>query len=123
MGTRGYIVIKFKDLYYVVYNHMDSYPEILGIKVVDLIKSRKVEENMTWIYFIFSHFKNKVFTTLHAPEPSLHIEWVYTINLNTSSLHITGGYYIPRYNIYDISDTWLGDFHEKNEKMVQKKKR
>lgn len=30
MGTRGYIVYRYKRLYFYVYNHCDSYPKCLG---------------------------------------------------------------------------------------------
>jgi hypothetical protein len=38
MGTRGTYVFVYKGIYYVFYNHMDSYPEALGQILVMMIK-------------------------------------------------------------------------------------
>lgn len=34
MGTRGFIVCRFRGRYYITYNHWDSYPEGLGKELI-----------------------------------------------------------------------------------------
>jgi hypothetical protein len=34
MGTRGYLVFKWKGVYYTIYNHWDSYPSGMGFAIV-----------------------------------------------------------------------------------------
>ena len=38
MGTRGLVVVKYENKYYQRYNHMDSYPQELGKKLVNQMK-------------------------------------------------------------------------------------
>lgn len=41
MGTRGLIVLKYKNIKYVMYNQYDSYPSYLGVFVANLIDKYK----------------------------------------------------------------------------------
>jgi hypothetical protein len=41
MGTRGYIVVKIGNKYYMIYNHADSYPSYLGQKIVNMLNWMK----------------------------------------------------------------------------------
>lgn len=47
MGTRGYIVHRYRGRYYIRYNHFDSYYEVLGVGVVAGIPSDKEEYQST----------------------------------------------------------------------------
>ncbi len=38
MGTKGYVAFKYKGIYYIFYNHSDSYPSHLGNIVINDIK-------------------------------------------------------------------------------------
>ena len=37
MGTRGYLIFKYKRVYYVIYNHWDSYPSGMGVATVKVL--------------------------------------------------------------------------------------
>ena len=37
MGTRGYLIFKYKGIYYVIYNHWDSYPSGMGAATVKVL--------------------------------------------------------------------------------------
>jgi hypothetical protein len=115
MGTRGYIVIKYHNKYYKIYNHYDSYPSSFGKKVIDILKKlkkeNKLEQSEKCLNTIIQCFDGSV---EHGDqELDLMIEWVYTINLNVMTLTIKGdnGEYITEYNISDIDDNWLNDFN------------
>ena len=123
-GTRGYIVVKLKRKYYIIYNHFDSYPEDLGIKVVDVVKDN-ISENKSGIDFlnnIKSKFTGQVTITIDPKEIQncIFIEWVYIIDLDNSKFKITGGFYVPEYNLNDIPKDWLKEFQEKNESIHKK---
>ncbi len=38
MGTRGYFIFKYKDVYYIIYNNNDSYVSCMGVKNAEVIK-------------------------------------------------------------------------------------
>jgi hypothetical protein len=44
MGTKGYVAFKYKGIYYIFYNHSDSYPSHLGNIMIDDIK-KMINEN------------------------------------------------------------------------------
>ena len=48
MGTRGYYVFKYNNIYYIFYNHFDSYLNGLGKMIVNDIK-KLIENNKDWI--------------------------------------------------------------------------
>jgi hypothetical protein len=47
MGTRGLVVFVYKGIYYIFYNHFDSYPSHLGDLIItnikQIIKDKKYE--------------------------------------------------------------------------------
>ena len=53
MGTRGLFGFYYKGNYYVVYNHLDSYPSGLGVNIVEEIKKEIENGNFNnWITII-----------------------------------------------------------------------
>lgn len=44
MGTRGYIVYRYKKLYFYCYNHSDSYPDCLGLMLYGRIPRNNPEK-------------------------------------------------------------------------------
>src|SRR5947207_15584270 len=44
MGTRGFYCFYYKGLYYVIYNHFDSYPEGLGMTLVNQLRKLDPQE-------------------------------------------------------------------------------
>jgi hypothetical protein len=111
MGTRGYIVIKFHNRYYKIYNHYDSYPSNLGKQVVDMLKRLKeyneLEQSENCLNTIIENF-NKEKVEDGDQDLNIFIEWVYNINLDEMTLTIMGGKnHAQKYNILDIDDDWL----------------
>lgn len=109
MGTRGYIVVKYNDKYYVRYNHMDSYPEYLGKKIVsmmrtlheDNVKGEQYKEN---ILSVASDSLTNI--EEEKPETTLTIEWIYIIDLQEMTFEIKGGYHEPSYKIQDLVEKY-----------------
>ena len=48
MGTRGYYVFKYNGIYYIFYNHYDSYFKGLGQKIIDDI-NQIIKTNKNWL--------------------------------------------------------------------------
>jgi hypothetical protein len=126
MGTRGYIIVKFQNVYYRLYNHFDSYPEGLGMKLVEFIKINEMKSNdiiyiISYLieYFGITHIKENLFVTRNASdiENDLFIEWVYIINLDNQTFKFTGGFYEPEYELNNIPSDWLENFQKTNEEM------
>lgn len=44
MGTRGTYGLRIKGKDYLMYNHFDSYPSVLGKKIIDYIKSHEFDD-------------------------------------------------------------------------------
>lgn len=88
MGTRGFIVVKFNNKYYKIYNHFDSYPSELGRKVIDFLKKLKdnneLEQNEECLHKIIEYFvmicKNEV--EEGDTDLNIMIEWIYKIDLD-----------------------------------------
>lgn len=70
MGTRGYYTFLYKGIYYVFYNHWDSYLDGLGQKLVneirtvmrsDMILKRNdfLQYKIIWIRWEAKHAKSK----------------------------------------------------------------
>lgn len=123
MGTRGYIVVKFENRYYMIYNHFDSYPSNLGVKVVSIIREEQLNNNLDCLNNVIQQFKEQVYITDNKNdiENDLFIEWVYIIDLDENTLKITGGYYKPTYTFEEIkkweSDSdWVELFNKENNK-------
>jgi hypothetical protein len=123
MGTRGYIVVKFENRYYRIYNHWDSYPSNLGVKVVSIIREEQLNKNLDCLNNVIEQFKEQVYITDNKNdiENDLFIEWVYIIDLDESTLKITGGYYEPTYTFEEIKEwdsdsDWVELFNKENDK-------
>lgn len=136
MGTRGYIVIKYKSKYYTIYNHFDSYPEYLGeflvmlIKTMDIYKLGPKLENIenyedVTMYttltdeFCFQHailskllpslWKEKeIIVSDKCPERDVFIEWIYLIDLDEKTFATIGGAKVEHleYPLNNIPNDW-----------------
>ena len=129
MGTRGYIVVKINQKYYVVYNHCDSYPSELGTKVINEIKESSPVKTLEYGFMFLSGLsKDKISIEEKEPECDWQIEWIYLLDLDNMTLKIKGGYYKPIYKISDFDDetfyeNWLDNFNFKNDELyIQSKK-
>jgi hypothetical protein len=114
MGTRGYIVIKYLNRYYKIYNHRDSYPSELGKTVVNMLKRLKEENRLEQSEYclntIIEYFNNEKVED-GDQDFNIFIEWIYKINLDEMTLTIMGGNnHAQQYNVLDIDDDWLSKF-------------
>jgi hypothetical protein len=113
MGTRGYYVFKYNGIYYIFYNHYDSYFDGLGQKIVDDI-NELIQNTKDWVEILKNlvseiplcedadkdasiHFTNIIncleyplsfeyYTSKKAPSNnafSEYIEYIYTIDLDS----------------------------------------
>jgi hypothetical protein len=104
MGTRGQIVYRHKGRYYVYYNHWDSYPNGLGLKLLDEIpRNVSKEEFEEWVRKIRKYaYAQRNSQELNDPaDPSTYvsdkqpeldndipIEWIYEIDLDNLVFHV-----------------------------------
>ena len=119
MGTRGYIVIKFQNKYYRIYNHWDSYPEGLGVNVVNAVKTRKIEKTKEYVDYIIDKFLTNqdnldITEDVRDIVNDVFIEWVYIIDIDNDTFSFTGGKYKPVYCLNEIPDDWLEKFNTIN---------
>ncbi len=141
MGTHGYVVFKYKGIYYIYYNHWDSYCDNLGRIVIDEIDKMISDDSIdfyknkllripfnddnsdgcTCFHSIKSsiiNYKNSVYYT-SEDEPTN--EYVYIIDFDEEEFIITkyGDRYI--FDLFDIPDNWI-DIVEENEHYEYEKK-
>ena len=119
MGTRGYIVIKFQNKYYRIYNHWDSYPDGLGVNVVNAVKTRKIEKTKECVDYIINKFLTNqdnldITEDVRYIVNDVFIEWVYIIDIDNDTFSFTGGKYNPVYCLNEIPDDWLEKFNTIN---------
>ncbi|KAG1845504.1 hypothetical protein DFJ58DRAFT_800875 [Suillus subalutaceus] len=104
MGTRGYYVLRYRNLYFAQYHHRDSYPDGLGVKAL---------QSMQYPSAITTHRQvlGEILDGLESPslylvlieggedllppsrvrlEIDIMIEWVYEIDLDRNIFHING---------------------------------
>ena len=127
MVTHGYVVFKYKGIYYTFYNHSDSYFEGLGNMIVtdiyNMINKNKVgyykelllriplkgnadgERNVHQLEYILKYPEySQYFTSRNEPSN----EYTYTINFDTNKF-IANRYCenIYTFNLYDIPLDWF----------------
>ncbi|KAK0238121.1 hypothetical protein EDD85DRAFT_1005529 [Armillaria nabsnona] len=109
MGTRGYYVYRWRGWYFIHYNHLDSYPDGLGLiihgevpsadcdpKVFDKwfeaatkrfdadLKRYKVEERRRETYEVSDSFS----ISREQPRNDIFIEWIYEIDFDNLVFHV-----------------------------------
>ncbi len=126
MVTHGYVIIKYKGIYYSYYNHSDSYCEHLGKIVVDnvndMILNKKMEkykrqvlrmpfldergEGLQYFYSISDWIYDNNQTYFTSDQPT-YSEYTYTIDFDDNEFIITK--YDNQYVFYlfDIPDDWM----------------
>jgi hypothetical protein len=129
MVTHGYLVYKYQGVYYIFYNHSDSYPEHLGSEIVKTIrqvvsenKLHEYKNKLRYIPFrdeasdggemnlyegsnsLYSYECYSYYTSTEEPGN----EWVYIIDLDMDKFIITD-YNSNRYvfNLKNIRDDWM----------------
>ncbi|KAI0937791.1 hypothetical protein AcW1_003858 [Taiwanofungus camphoratus] len=106
MGTRGYIVHRYKRRWLVVYNHWNSYPGCLGVSVLLDIPTDP-DEFQAWLIDARGMVETRAkeweamtdeerehcfddFIALEQPVNDVSIEWAYEMDLDNLVFHIDG---------------------------------
>ncbi|KAJ7350708.1 hypothetical protein DFH08DRAFT_776959 [Mycena albidolilacea] len=120
MGTRGYRVYRHKGYYHVHYNHWDSYPSNLGVKVAAEVPQNE-EEYRKWLKNLREaldhHFENNKdhidsegaayrITTSQVTN-DIWIEWIYEIDLDHEVFLIDSNPMFALNNMPDSEDLFL----------------
>ncbi|KAK0192618.1 hypothetical protein F5146DRAFT_511854 [Armillaria mellea] len=109
MGTRGYYVYRWKGWYFIHYNHLDSYPDGLGLMIFGEVppadcdpgvfdkwfeaatkrfdgdlKRYKVEERRRETYEVTGEFS----ISRQQPRNDIFIEWIYEIDFDNLVFHV-----------------------------------
>lgn len=104
MGTRGFIIIKFNNKYYAIYNPYDSYPSCLGQKVIEYVKSliqnnelHNTEECLETMLEYFTQYTKEDYTVIEDSNELKYLdgEWIYTIDPSKMLLTIKGNGFYP----------------------------
>jgi hypothetical protein len=127
MGTHGYVAFKYKGIYYIFYNHGDSYLAHLGNLVVKevnaMINYNKVEEYKSRLLRIplrenesegdnyFHSFNESIYHydcfRYYTSEYEPCSEYIYIIDFDINKLKIeTYDGSIYNFNLYDIPSDW-----------------
>jgi hypothetical protein len=111
MGTRGFIIIKFNNKYYAIYNPYDSYPSCLGQKVIEYVKTLiqnnelyNTEECLDTIIEYFTQYTKEDYTVIEDSNELKYLdgEWIYTIDPSKMLLTIKGNGFYPYYIKYSL---------------------
>ncbi len=124
MGTRGYYVFKYNGIYYIFYNHFDSYFRCLGQDIVDHI-NELIKNDFNWYKTLTNlldkvklneegqdgsgHYKHIITSLTNAEEYSYHtskdepkndlfIEYIYIIDLDLMKFKVMPSNYYREYN-------------------------
>ncbi|KDQ18675.1 hypothetical protein BOTBODRAFT_185198 [Botryobasidium botryosum FD-172 SS1] len=119
MGTRGYRVYRHKARFFAHYNHYDSYPDKYGTQVLSeiprgvefekwLMRMRRQldEELEAWEKEECPRGERKDdFITAVRPKISLHIEWIYELDLDELGFYVNSRPYfrldhLPPHDIF-----------------------
>ena len=116
MGTRGFIIIKFNNKYYAIYNPYDSYPSELGKKIIEYLM-KLIEVNVLtntqhcldlMIEYFTKEYKDKEnFDYYYSVEDNCEMknfdcQWMYTIDLEKKLFTIKGYDLSPLYAKYSL---------------------
>lgn len=132
MGTRGYIVIQFENIYYCIYNQFDSYPSHLGKKIIEVLEMEEIKKNLDYVCYIINSFLTRNEPIINRRQLYIYnrqqlfydeimsdiwVEWIYTINLDNETFSFKGGYYEPTYPLNDIPPNWFEKFEIENDRL------
>ncbi|KAG2137914.1 hypothetical protein DEU56DRAFT_342827 [Suillus clintonianus] len=104
MGTRGYYVYRYRNMYFAYYRHCDSYPDVLGVDMVGSMRSPRAitskREELTRMLDKRKNTRQSEKFTISSRRPQLEygslIRWIYEIDLDRNIFHING---IPFFNL------------------------
>ncbi len=140
MGTRGFYVFKYKGIYYIYYQHFDSYPEGLGQQIVDAVKQLKLDdiekikslllnikltdeenEGRTSFKTILDSIQNYndycYHTSNKEPELGKYLdgEYIYIINFDLNIIKMKSFYNTCTFDFQYIQYNWIEIFNENRE--------
>ncbi len=149
MVTHGDVAFKYKGIYYIFYNHSDSYCEALGIEVVNDVNNIIANNYITYykkkllliplneemsdgntyfssIYNSIIGYKNcSYYTSNYQPSNS----YVYIIDFDEDEFIINKYGKTYTFDLFDIPDNWMdivktndGYIYENREEINKKKK-
>ena len=103
MGTRGFIIVKFRHVYYKIYNHWDSYPTGLGKKVIDFLQRLKDHNELVQteacLHTIIQNFVRNEEVVEEDGHVDIMIEWVYKIDLDQLLLIVESWNKVETFNL------------------------
>lgn len=109
MGTSGYRVTRYRNMYFIKYNHIDSYPEDLGVEMLDSMRHPNwFESTRQQLGKILDKSDGRSVEdggyslAKHPPQNDLFIEWIYEVDLDRNIFHING---IPFFSLDCIPDS------------------
>ena len=127
MGTRGYYVFKYGGVYYIFYNHYDSYPSGLGQLIISdirqLIQSKKFDivkelifriplrEKQTTGSSTYTGIVNCIknpeefiyYTSTEEPNCDIFIEYIYVIDFDENIFTIKMHEFNSNFDLLNIS--------------------
>lgn len=133
MGTRGLYIFRYKNKWYVFYNHWDSYPCGLGTDIIKELKTidfERVKELLILITKDNAEIEGLNFEGLmkalenpydydiryigegQPTNKTFDIEYEYTINLDYEMFEVSyyseesGSYNTQRFDLHAIPDNW-----------------
>ena len=138
MGTRGFYVFKYKGIYYIYYQHFDSYPQGgLGKQIVDEVKKLTLEDiekikslllniklteeenegNISKFKNIFHSIENYndyvYYTSKKEPEMGEYdTEYIYIINFDLNIIKMKSYYNTCTFCFDYIPNNWVEIFNE-----------
>lgn len=139
MGTRGLYVFKYEGIYYVFYNHFNSYASYLGVRIVKDI--RTVTNNNEWglVKYLITKIPLRtdnssgdsiyggiinsstnpldfVYNTSDCePVCNIFIEFIYIIDLDDDIFSIKTNQSEKSFALQDIPYNWIDIFENEDE--------
>ncbi|KAG0701203.1 hypothetical protein DFH29DRAFT_852784 [Suillus ampliporus] len=117
MGTRGYRVYHYRNMYFPYYHHLDSYPHGLGVKILNSMRSpHAITSQKQELKEIFdewdgssdsewdldeNHMASTGITSKRPKYGIVDAEWIYEIDLDHNIFHVNG---IPFYSLECLPD-------------------
>lgn len=130
MGTRGFYVYKYDHVYYIFYNHWDSYLSGLGQEIIKQFRQltlddiEKMKQHLRTIHWSQSKNTGNNFTNIvDAPaNPQIYclvdititetindlfIEYIYIIDLDLNEFKIKTLNKHYSYELFNVPDFWI----------------
>ncbi|KAG2160069.1 uncharacterized protein EDB93DRAFT_37221 [Suillus bovinus] len=121
MGTRGYYVLRYRNIYFAQYHNSDSYPEGLGVNVLETMQHHNAiatyrqvlgeildgVQSLSDSLIIIEGGDDFSPPSRVRPKNDIFIEWIYEVDLDRNIFHING---MPFFSLECLPSTY--DFTE-----------